>query len=250
MDKIRFIYDEAAVVVRTNGKNHLVIGDLHIGAERDFIKKGIRIYSAVEAMIQKIKKLAKGSEVDDIIILGDVKDTVLYPDAVETNELKMFFKELEEYKITITMGNHDPHLKEIVDCNIVDELVLDEFAFLHGHKWPSDSAMKSKYIFAGHNHIAISLRDKHGAYYNQKAWLISKFNKKLGVERYPEANKNVSLVVLPAFNDLIVGMPVNKEVENMLNPLFRNKIFNYRSAQIYSLRGEIIGTPSKIKKLK
>jgi uncharacterized protein len=250
MEKIKFIYDEAAVIVNAGNRDHLVIGDLHIGAERDFIKRGIRIYSAVEAMIKKIKKLMKEFNANDIIILGDVKDTVLYPDAVETNELKMFFKELAEYKITITTGNHDPHLKEIVDCNVVDELILDEFAFLHGHKWPSEDAMRSKYIFAGHNHIAVSLKDKNGAYYNQKAWLVSKFNKKEGLERYPEANKNISLVVLPAFNDLIVGMPVHKEIESTLNPLFRNKIFNYKSAQVYSLRGDVIGTPSKIKKLK
>lgn len=250
MESVRFIYDEAAVVVSAGGKNHLVIGDLHIGAEKEFIKKGIRVYDAVAAMAKKIKKLMKDSGADDIIILGDVKDTLLYPDIVEANELKAFFNELSDYNIIITAGNHDPHLKEIVKCNVVEELVIDRFAFLHGHKWPSEEAMKSKYIFVGHNHIAVSLKDSNSAYYNQKAWLVARFNLKKGIERYPKANKKITLVVLPAFNDLIVGMPVSKSVEGNLSPLFRNGIFNYSGAKIYSLRGDIIGTPSKIKKIK
>lgn len=246
-ENIKFIYNEAAVVVTTGGEDHLVIGDLHIGAERAFIKKGIHLYSAVEQMTKKIKSIAKEFGTKSLIILGDVKDTVLYPDAVESNELKTFFKELKDYRIRVTAGNHDPHLKELVGCEIAEELVIGDFAFLHGHKWPSDMAMKADYILAGHNHIAVSLKDKNGAYYNQKAWLVSKFSKKSGLERYPEANAKITLVVLPAFNDLIVGMPVGKSVEDNLSPLFRNKIFNYASAKIYSLHGDLIGTPSRIK---
>ena len=248
--RIKFVYNEPAVLVNAAGREHLVIGDLHIGAERPLIKSGIRVYDAEGQMLKRIRKISKEFGVKSLIILGDVKDTILYPESAENSALKTFFGELkkEGFDVIITAGNHDPHLEEIVDCKMVDELILDDFAFLHGHRWPSDDAMKSKFLFAGHNHIAIGLRDKSGAYYNQKAWLVAKFVRKYGLEKYPDANKKIQLVVLPAFNDLIMGMPIGKlPREENLSPLFRNRIFDYDGAKIYSLGGDIVGTPSKMK---
>jgi hypothetical protein len=250
-ENIKFAYDEAAVIVTTGGKNYVVIGDLHIGTEMTLFKKGIKLYGAVEQMEKKIKSISRHFKAKSIIILGDVKDTILYPEALEILELKEFFKALDGYDITVVAGNHDAHLEEIVNCKMVDELVLGNFAFLHGHRWPSENAMKAKYLFAGHNHVAVSMKDKNGAFYNQKAWLVSKFNKKRGLERYPNANKEITLIVLPAFNDLITGMPVGSELEGEnISPLFRNGVFDYKTAKVYSLRGDIIGTPSRIKRPK
>jgi uncharacterized protein len=247
-ERLRFIYNEAAVVIEADGKGYLVVGDLHIGAERKFIKKGVRLYNTVEHILENLKRLAQEFNTKNIVILGDVKDTVLYPEKTESDEVKSFFRGLSGYNVTVTIGNHDPHLKEIVECNAVEELIVGDFALMHGHKWPSDEAMKSKYILVGHNHVAVSFRDKNGAYYTQKAWLVSGFSLKSGIERYPDANKKIKLVVLPAFNDLIVGMPVNEVSEDNLSPLFRNKIFNYNLSKVYSLRGDMLGTASSLKK--
>ncbi len=245
---MRFVYNEAAVVVEAEGRNYLVVGDLHIGAERRLMGKGVRLYNTVEHMVENLKRLAQEFEAKSIVVLGDVKDTVLYPEKVEGEEVKEFFRELRDYDVTVTTGNHDPHLKEIVDCNAADEFIVGDFAMLHGHKWPSDDAMKKKYLIAGHNHVAISFRDKNGAYYTQKAWLVSSFSAKRGIERYPDANKKIKLVVLPAFNDLIVGTPVNEVAEENLSPLFRNNIFNYGLSKVYSLGGEPLGTAAGLRK--
>ncbi len=249
-EEIKFIYNEAAVVVTVGGTGHLVIGDLHIGAEKRLISKGIRVYSAVEAMAGKVKKLMNEFSLEDIIILGDVKETILYPDAGELNELRRFFAALSKYRIIVMRGNHDPHLEELVGVGIKDELVEDGFAFMHGHKWPSEEAMMCRYIFAGHNHAAISMIDRNRGFYSQKAWLIANINKKKAAEIYKKFNEDAKLVVLPAFNDLITGMPVNEVLEESdhLSPLFRNGVFEYRKAKVYSLRGELVGTPATIGK--
>lgn len=249
-EEIRFIYDEAAVVVTINGTGYLVIGDLHIGAEKRLVQKGIRVYGAVEKMARTTDKLMKEFRLKNIIILGDVKDTILYPDSTELNELRKFFSALSDYRITVMRGNHDPHLDELVKVSIKDELILDGFAFLHGHKWPSEDAMKCRYIFVGHNHAAVSMMDKNRGFYSQKAWLVSSINKRKAEAVYKEFSKEVKLVVLPAFNDLITGMPVNEVLERNehLSPLFRNEVFNYKGSKVYSLRGEIIGSPATIKR--
>ncbi|MCW6160017.1 MAG: metallophosphoesterase [Candidatus Micrarchaeales archaeon] len=249
-EEIKFVYNEAAVVVTIDGTGYLVIGDLHIGAERKLIARGIRVYSAVEAMAGKVKKLMDEFSLENIIILGDVKETILYPDAGELNELKRFFSGLSKYRIVVMRGNHDPHLEELVSVEVSDELVAGGFAFMHGHKWPSENAMLCGYIFAGHNHAAISMMDRNKGFYSQKAWLIANINKRKAAEVYKEFNKDAKLVILPAFNDLITGMPVNEVVEKSehLSPLFRNDVFDYKKAKVYSLRGEMVGTPATIGK--
>jgi uncharacterized protein len=249
-ERVRFVYNEAAAIVSVGGAEHIVIGDLHIGVERPLIKKGIRVYNAEEHMLKRIKKISGEFKTKNLIVLGDVKDTILYPENAEQNAVRAFFKGLRDdsFDVTVTAGNHDPHLGEVVDCRVVEELVLGDFAFLHGHRWPSDKAMGCGFLFAGHNHVAIGLRDKSGGYYNQKAWLVAKLSKKYGLEKYPNANRSIQLIVLPAFNDLITGMPIGRlpQGEN-LSPLFRNNIFGYRNAYVYSLRGEQLGKVSGIR---
>ncbi len=247
---IKFVYDEAAAIVTAGEKDYLVIGDLHIGAELPLIKRGIKIYNAERQMLKKIREIAGEFKTKNLIILGDIKDTILYPELRESNAILTFFNGLKEenFNVVITAGNHDPHLNEIVDCKIVDELIVGDFAFLHGHRWPSDNAMKEKFLFAGHNHIAIGIEDRSGGYYNQKAWLTARFSRKYGLEKYPHANRGIQLVVLPAFNDLIIGMPLGRLPQDKnLSPLFRNKIFDYKSAMVYGLRGERIGRAGSIK---
>ncbi len=249
-ERVRFIYNEAAVIVNAGKKNYLVIGDLHIGAEHKLAHKGIHVYNAVDAMLGKIKGLMEQFVLADIIILGDVKDSILYPTSNEQMGIKRFFDGLKGYSITIIRGNHDPHLEEIVAVPMKDELVIDDVAFMHGHIWPSEKAMRCDYIFAGHNHIAVSIQDKGRGYYSQKGWLVATLNKKGSAQRYPKANPSVKLVVLPAFNDLILGMPANEAMEDNLSPLFRNKIFDYGSAKLYGLSGQPIGTPKSLQQKK
>ena len=109
--------------------------------------------------------------------------------------------------------------------------------------------MGCRYIFVGHNHAAVSMVDKNKGFYSQKAWLIATVNRKKAADVYKEFNKTATLVVLPAFNDLITGMPVNEVLERSehLSPLFRSGVFDYKRAKVYSLRGEILGTPASLK---
>ncbi len=246
-ERVRFVYGEAAVVVDVDGKNRLVIGDIHIGAEQRYVSRGVHLYNVVDTMLEKIRRMMDEHSAGSIIILGDVKDSILYPTTPETKEIKRFFDGLKDYDITVTSGNHDPHLGEVVSVKQVDELILGKFAFLHGHRWPSDAAMKCDYLFAGHNHSAVRIVDKNRGVYAEKAWLISKLGRIAAKERYPGANPGIRLVVLPAFNDLITGMPVNEvKDDEHLSPLFRNKVFDYGKSEVFSLRGERIGTPDSL----
>jgi uncharacterized protein len=245
---LRFIYDRAALLIRSSGESYLVIGDIHIGLERHLSHKGVHLYSATEHMANQIKEIAKENALKKIIMLGDIKETILYPDSTDAMLIKNFFEQLSGFDVQIAVGNHDAHLAELLKVPIQDEILIGDFALLHGHIWPSEEAMRKKYIIIAHNHVAVAFRDENKAFYNQKAWLIAKVNKKGAKSHYKEFNKEIKLIVMPAFNDLILGRAVNQIDDKHINPLFRNNVFDYLNADIYTISGALVGTPKSLSK--
>ncbi len=247
-EQLRFVYGEPALRIREKNKNYIVIGDLHIGAEKRFFKRGVKVYDASAVMAQRIKKIAKENNATALAILGDVKESVLHPDSAERREIERFFDELSDYEVLLVRGNHDPFLEDIIDLKISDELFVGDFALIHGHVWPSEEAMEKRWILAGHNHMAVRIKDKGKGIYFEKAWLVSKLSYANARKRYPKINRNAEMVVFPAFNDLIMGMAVNENIDENLSPIFRNKVFDYKNGTLFGLRGEVIGTPKSLSK--
>lgn len=244
--EVRFLYDKAALLLHSKEQRHLVLGDLHLGLEKKLYDKGVHLYGASEHMAKQVVELAHDNKADSIILLGDIKESILYPDSGERQGILEFFNLLKDFKVRIAVGNHDGHLDEIVKVPIENEILLGNVAMLHGHMWPSDEAMMKDYLIVAHNHVAISLKDEKDALYNQKAWLVAKLDLDGAEKRYKKFNAGIKLVVMPAFNDLIIGKPVNVLDDRHINPLFRNSVFDYLGASIYTMSGNIIGTPKSL----
>lgn len=246
---LKFVYNEPALVINDGDENVLVVGDLHVGAEAKLSDKGVHIYGTGAGMAKRIASTAEEFSARRVILLGDVKDTILYPTLQERRSLSAFFEGLSGLKVTVVAGNHDAHLDEIVDIMPVREVLLDEVALLHGNTWPSEDAVMRKYIVTAHNHIAVSMRDKNGAFYREKAWLIAPPSPTRARRRY-STFKAKRLIVMPAYNDLIVGMPVNElsSGKENINPLLRNGIFRHGDTYVYTLRGDYLGKVSELVK--
>ncbi len=248
-EEIKFIYNEPALLVENEGARWLVVGDLHIGSERRLLEKGVRIYDAWGQMAKSLLSLYSSFSATGLILLGDLKDSILYPESWELESIRRFISELSNLNLKIIKGNHDAHLGELIGIKAEDEFLLGDFAFLHGNALPSQEAMQKKFIITAHNHIAVRIIDENGGVYSEKAWLISKVSKSKCRKFYPGANAS-QLIIIPAFNPLILGMPVNeprKDKDN-INPLFRNGIFNYKNSQVYSISGNYIGTVKTLSK--
>ena len=74
----RIIDSEPALIVEEKRKN-LVISDLHIGFEHKFSsnKNAIRKNSSINDIISNITKIIKKENPDTVILLGDVKSSIL-----------------------------------------------------------------------------------------------------------------------------------------------------------------------------
>ena len=91
MRGIQFAYDEPAAVVKNERKRYLVVGDLHIGRELKLAARGIRVYGYSLKMAERIASLMKEFKADGLVILGDVKESIPRPEAVEARLISSSF---------------------------------------------------------------------------------------------------------------------------------------------------------------
>lgn len=239
MKDILFAYDEPAAVVKDGRKRYLVVGDLHIGKELKLAGKGIRIYGTTDLMADRIIALLKRYKTNRLVVLGDVKDSIIRPDSIETRIIQSFFKRLARYEVVLVQGNHDAGLGDIPGVVKVKEFRIGRVGLIHGNALPSVELMQSDCIMAGHDHpAAMSAPFEEGGSL-QKAWVILNANQKQASKLYEKANRGTKLVLMPAFNDLIIGNDIEAG-RRILNPLIRKGIFSRRSAKIYNQKGALV----------
>ena len=239
---VEFLRDPTAASFKKD--NALVVGDLHIGEELMLEKQGVHFPGAEKALGESLLKAYKKSRAKRIVLLGDIKASITYPDFDEYRHLREFFRPLQGIELHIAKGNHDSHLQEVlgqigVNANIGKEILLDNAAYMHGMSLPSEQAMQRQYIFMAHLHMLVKIADKP-----ERAWIISGIGR--GAEKhYKNYNKNVKLVVAPAANSLLGGRVINDDKEER-SPVFREGIFDFRRSKIYSTDGKLLGTVQKI----
>jgi putative SbcD/Mre11-related phosphoesterase len=212
------IYNEKALKI----DDHLVIADLHLGLEHELESSGIKIPPQAEEMTGKIVGLLNLSSAKHLVILGDLKHNIPSISWHEYSQIPPMIKTLSNYAdVTVVKGNHDGNLERLLpEAPIVKSLEIGDSLLLHGHtKIPENQDFKR--IIAGHNHPCVEFHDEIKSS-KESAWIKARL--KSGVE----------VIVMPAFNDLIYGTPINSG-KKLLGPLF-NQI-DLKEADAYLLDG-------------
>lgn len=221
----------------------LVVADLHIGLEEELLEKGVVIPSRSEVMGRRLLDLAERSGAQRLVVLGDVKHLVPKMASRERRDVYVFFRDLAERfrEIYVAQGNHDGILRSIVPRSVRFRspygFRLDDVGFCHGHAWPYKNVMEAKTLLMGHNHPAVAFKDDLGARHLQPCWLRVPFARPH--RRYPRLPKEA--IVVPAFNELCGGMPVNDVRARFLGPLFREGLVSAQEASVHLLDGTHLG---------
>jgi metallophosphoesterase superfamily enzyme len=94
----------------------------------------------------------------------------------------------------------------------------------------------------GHNHPQLTFFDS-GKKEPHPVWLFCPQLKANARKKYPESDARAQLLVMPSFNPLL-----GNDIEKIggLGPVFRNKIFSWGRASVYSLGGIRLGTVREI----
>lgn len=220
----------------------LVIGDLHIGLESHLLSKGFRIITRTWDMLDSIS--AASEDCERLIILGDIKDSVPGTSKQEYREIPAFFDRLLEYfnDVDVVRGNHDTNIEEFLPDRVrirpASGLKVGEVGLVHGHTWPSADVMGCDTLVLAHDHPAVMFRDGVGKITTEPCWLRGRFimteNERFG--RLPS-----EFIVVPAFNRMLGGSPVNVRGEPLLGPMLNSDMIDLDSARVYLLNGMDLG---------
>ena len=223
------------------------VSDLHLGIEVQLRRSGFNIPSQSPRMLDELVRLAESG--GNLLVLGDVKHRIPAVSYREDKEIPPFFKRLKEVyrKIVVVAGNHDggiaPVLGEGVQMLAGHGGVIGDIGAIHGHVWPSKEAMKAPKLIMGHIHPSVLLVDSIGTATNEKCWMRARLRRKAVLEKYDACPEE--LVVVPAFNPLLTGTPINYGEKAMLGPLFRHDLVDRRTISAYLLDGTNVGFPTR-----
>lgn len=238
MSEIQPLHGRPALLV---SGSWVVVADLHVGLEEEMGEKGVGA-PYEERMLEELCALSSfGSR---LIVLGDLRHRIGY---VRHSMLPSFMSRLLTCfeQIDVVPGNHDAMIARAMPGRVrvhrSTGFAENGIAFIHGHTWPSPELMQMKTLLMGHMHPAVAFRDSLGNTYVEKCWFRVPFKKRDPTGRYKTLPLEV--VVVPAFNPMISGTPVNRKVTD-LGPIFRERLVVKSRGQIYLLDGTFVGTVS------
>lgn len=238
------IADTPALLMK-GAESWIVVADLHIGIEVQLRYAGFNIPSQTPKMQSSLESLA--SHGDRLLVLGDLKHRIPSVGYRENKEIGPFLEKLADSyeRIVVVAGNHDGGISSVLPKGVEAisgrGMNIEGDGVFHGHVWPSDAVMKAETIVMGHVHPAVVLIDSLGTRSNEKCWVRARLNEKLVRERYQSCPKE--LVIVPAFNPLLTGTPVNSSRGSMIGPFFRNGFIDSQTIRTYLLDGTNLGRP-------
>lgn len=191
----------------------LILSDIHLGYEEALNKQGILIPRfQFQDTINMLEPLLKKLLPSIIVVNGDIKHEFGKISNTEWRYITEFFRLLEAWckKIIIVKGNHDVLLGPIArkkNIAVVEYYLVRDILICHGDKILKNKDFeKAKIVVIGHEHPAISFRDKERVE-TYKCFLRGTYKDKI-------------VIAMPAFHTLTLGTDVRKET--LLSPFLKD----------------------------
>ncbi|MCW4004480.1 MAG: metallophosphoesterase [Candidatus Bathyarchaeota archaeon] len=279
---LNLLLPHPAALIKTEKTRTLLIADPHLGWENSLQEKGIHVPSQTQKILNKLISIITKYKPDKLVILGDVKYTVVSSELGEWQDIPDFFAKLQDHisDIAIVRGNHDANLEPLLPEKIsllpATGTVIGDVGVFHGHKWPSPAILGCKTLAMGHLHPVVVFRDPAGFKITRQVWmragckaealakiLLQKHGIKIegSVAQTLQKHYNVKpkaneLIIMPSFSDFLGGRPVNetkprKEIgaEALIGPVLRSEAIDVDDAELYLLDGTYLGTLNQLRKL-
>ncbi len=279
---LKLLLPYPAAMVKTEKTRTLLISDPHIGWELKLHEKGIHVPSQTPKLLSKLTSLLSEYKPCRLVVLGDVKYTVVSGERSEWQDIRDFFKNLQNQiaDIAIVRGNHDANLESMLPENVeflpATGVVIGDVGVFHGHKWPSPALLGCKTLVMGHLHPVVVFRDSVGCRMTRQVWMrvniksetfgrILLKKSRVKIERSVEDTlkkqfntklKASDLYIMPSFNDFLGGKSINetrprKEIgsESLIGPVLRSESVDVDEADVYLLDGTYLGTLNHLRNL-
>ncbi len=279
---LNLLWPHPAALIKNGKTKTLLIADPHLGWEMSLQEKGIHVPSQTPKILNKLTAIITKYKPEQLVILGDVKYTVVSSELSEWHDIPDFFAKLQGYvgAIAIVRGNHDANLEPLLPENVkllpATGEVIGDVGVFHGHKWPSPALLQCKTLVMGHLHPVVVFRDPAGFKITRQVWmkancdsealakiLLQKHNVKIKgtvaetlKKHYNIRLKAKEIFIMPSFNDFLGGRPVNetrprKEIgsEALIGPVLRSEAVDVDNSELYLLDGTYLGTLNQLRSL-
>ncbi|UCE09993.1 MAG: metallophosphoesterase [Candidatus Thorarchaeota archaeon] len=263
---MEFIFDDRGLVIAESERTTLVIADLHLGFHVQLSEKsGASFPSQHTSMLDRIRLLVEHHSVDSLYIIGDVKHTISVDRPFNWSIIPSFLTDVSSLVSTVIVpGNHDgdltPLLPRSIEVTGVHGVIIgygeESVGLVHGHAWPSEKVLSSRVLVIGHSHPSLlRLKVVHAPGVdrpNRKRYggtvpvvLRSRFSRDCVCGHIGTKSSDVDagqLVTLPSFNQIISGIPINKQAVELPGVFFQSDCVSFQNSDVISTDGVHLGT--------
>ena len=247
---LRIVPGDAAIVFEAGGSSTLLISDLHLGLEKELAKKGFRLPAYSVRMVERVKRIAESYGTRRLAVLGDVKHTVGKVEDIDWGVVPWFFDTMLDLfeRVEVVPGNHDGGIKSVLPPRVVlhasQGAVLgegrDRIGVAHGHAWPLEEAIATRRLVIGHSHFTYEMRDSLGSRTREVVWVTAGYDVAelmKGAGYKSRAKGRGKLTVMPPFNRLVGGQPINRSKSFEFGPVLSSRSLSLEDADIFLTDG-------------
>ncbi|HKT22034.1 MAG TPA: hypothetical protein VJR06_05425 [Nitrososphaerales archaeon] len=247
---LKIVPGDAAIVFSTPEYKTLLISDLHLGLEKEMAKKGFRLPAYSVRMVERVKRIAESFGARRLAVLGDVKHTVGKVEDIDWGVVPWFFDTMLDLfeAVEVVPGNHDGSIKTVLPPRVKLDpsqgTVLgegrDRVGVAHGHAWPSEEAIATRNLVIGHSHFTYEMRDSFGSRTREAVWVSAEYDVAelmQGAAYKSKLKGKGKLTVMPPFNRLVGGQPINRSRSFEFGPVLSSRSVNLESADIFLTDG-------------
>ena len=247
---LRIVPGDAALVFSTPEYRTLLISDLHLGLEKEMARKGFRLPAYSVKMVERVKRLAESYGTRRLAVLGDVKHTVGKVEDIDWGVVPWFFDTMLDLfeLVEVVPGNHDGNIKTVLPPRVKLDpsqgTVLGEgrnkIGVAHGHAWPSEEAIATRNLVIGHSHFTYEMRDPLGSRSRESVWVTADYDVAELMEGAGHKSKlkgRGRLTVMPPFNRLVGGQPINRSRSFEFGPVLSSRSVSLEGADIFLTDG-------------
>lgn len=241
---------DAAIIFAAEDKTALLVSDLHLGLEKEMAKKGFRLPAYSVKIVARIRDLADKYGTTSLVVLGDVKHTVGKVEDIDWGVVPWFFDTMLDLfeVVEVIPGNHDGNIKTVlppkVKLHTAQGTVIGQgrgrVGLAHGHAWPSQEAIATRNLVIGHSHFTYEMRDSLGARTREAVWVSTAYDVAQLMEGagYDSRARGIGkLTVMPPFNRMVGGQPINRSRSFQFGPVLSSRSVSLEDADIFLLDG-------------
>jgi len=247
---LKIVPGDAALIFTNAGESTLLISDLHLGLEKEMAKKGFRLPAYSVRMVERVRNIAEKYGTKRLAVLGDVKHTVGKVEDIDWGAVPWFFDTMLDLfeRVEVVPGNHDGNIRTVLPQRVVLHPSqgtvlgsgLGRIGVAHGHAWPSEEAIATRNLVIGHSHFTYEMRDSLGSRSREAVWVTAEYDVAElmeGAGYESKARGKGKLTVMPPFNRLVGGQPINRSKSFQFGPVLSSRSVSLGDADIFLTDG-------------